>query len=131
LVLVGWVLSGAKLAGLAIARTGDDWPWLPHVNEIDALVAGTPGFVLRVTPHRQAGSVAVRCWIAPDAQLGDLVDIEAMARFYRRQFGAGDHLRRAAAIYLPGASDYETTEPEVRGLILGYPPASTMARFSR
>lgn len=130
--LVERVLAGKKLCGQALVSVDGSSPRDPSLSAIEALVDRAPGFELRIADHFLEG--AVTAWVAPRRHLGELLDVEPVADFWDR-FGAGDEIRQLAGLYLPAVQAHggEWTDifepfsgPQV-GLVLGYPPASTVA----
>jgi hypothetical protein len=134
LALIERVVAGVKLCGQALASVDGSSQWDPSLSDIEALVGGAPGFELRIADHFRPGLVTV--WVAPRRLLGEMLDVEPVADFYDR-FGAGDEIRQLAGLYLPEVQAHAGewmdifepfSAPQV-GLVLGYPPASTVSEI--
>jgi hypothetical protein len=130
-VIVQRVLRGAKLCGEIIADSSGTNPYMPTPDDVRNSVGQTAGFELRVRPFpHESWTDRWRCWLAPTLTLGQLVDVGAVAAFYRRAGFAWQAaaVEDAASLWLPDIEDFERTLcSAVCGLVLGYPPASTVS----
>jgi len=115
------VLAGLKIAG-HIPGSQVDGALIARARE---MVDATPGFVM--TTHTGVRGTSI--WIAPDANLGDVVDIPLLRDFYTLN-GLPWALDGAEDIYLPAEGQtFDTHTSGITGAILGYPPASTVSAY--
>lgn len=134
-VTVERVLAGEKLCGEIIADSSGLNPFMPSPDDVRALVGRAAGFELRVRPFESDHwTDRWRCWLAPSVMLGEVVDLDQVASFFRRA-GVDSEIaaiRGAAQLWLPAVEDFDVTlSAAVRGLVLGYPPASAVSLLHR
>jgi hypothetical protein len=154
-VILRRVLAGQKICGAFLARKeeeeeeGSYWSTL-GLDVVRDSVAQHPQFELVETPFLDRdGQVrrhwdgrpirdVVRCWVAPRKTLGEMVPIVDVTNWYDSvdKPTAATSVRAARDLYLPDLADRYDIDQEngtrsyaVTGLILGFPPASTVAGF--
>lgn len=124
------VMSGKKIAGSTHGYTNASWLAADWLERIVEKVESTPGYTVNVSRSAHGSDTARAVWIAPDNYLGEVVDLAPIREFYAI-YGFGPHaLDGAEDIYLPAQGTdfaFDAHGALITGLILGYPPASTLS----
>jgi hypothetical protein len=127
-VILHRVLVGKKVCGSFLSSVDGSAAWLPLLSDVRDIMSVHPDHSLVERPHHY-GPDRVMCWVAPKKTLDEAVELEPIADWlvaigfaHARQM-----LAKRADLWLPDrADDYDDLGAPITGLILGYPPASSV-----